>query len=147
MTQGGRAGWLRYALYASLALNLFVVGFFGAHWLGLSWHAPPHGGPETVLDRLSAHLPDKDKAVLRDGWQADRNKLAGLFTDLQNARRVVRTKLTADPFEREALAAAVADARAKRQAYEQELQAVILEAVPKFSAEGRSRLWAGAGQH
>jgi uncharacterized membrane protein len=139
----GRSGSriLQLALFASLAVNLFIAGFFVAHWWSHRGPRPEHA-LEAIVERASAKLPDQDRAILLAAWNANRAKLTSLFGELQSARREVRVKLTAEPFDRDALAAAMANTRAKRVAFSEAVQSVFLDTVPKFSPEGRNRLWA-----
>ena len=95
----------------------------------------------TVIERLSEPLPPKDKEALLAAWKAHQAKMQSLTAEQQAARREVRAKLVAEPFDRAALAAALADARAKHAAVGEEMQAIILDAVANFSPEGRKLLW------
>ncbi|HYB55694.1 MAG TPA: periplasmic heavy metal sensor [Alphaproteobacteria bacterium] len=140
MSNGRTKAWaLQIVLFASLAVNLFVAGFFAAHLLHR--REPPGPSPMAVLERISAPLPEKDKEILAAAWKADQAKLAGLSAELQAARREVRAKLIAEPFDSAALAAAMTDARMKHEALDAEFQAIIVDAATKFSPEGRKLLW------
>ncbi len=141
MSNGRAKGWvLQVALFASLAINLFGAGYFVAR---LWHHHPPPGppGPMMLAERLAAPLPAADKEVLLSAWKADQPKLASLNAELVAARREVRAKLNAEPFDRAALAAALSNTRAKRLALDEEIQGIIVDAVAKFSPEGRKLLW------
>ncbi|HXQ67001.1 MAG TPA: periplasmic heavy metal sensor [Alphaproteobacteria bacterium] len=146
MSDGRTKAWtLQIVLFASLAVNLFVAGYFAAHLLHR--REPPGPSPMAVLERLSAPLPQQDKEVLAAAWKADQAKLAGLSAELQAARREVRAKLIAEPFDSAALAAAMANARMKHEALDAEFQAIIVDAVTKFSPEGRKLLWSRPPPH
>jgi len=142
MSNGGTKGLvLQVVLFASLAINLFIAGFFAAHLLRHPRPQPLPAGPMTVIERLSEPLPPKDKEALLAAWKAHQAKMQSLSAEQQAARREVRAKLVADPFDRAALAAALADARAKHAAVGEEMQSIILDAVANFSPEGRKLLW------
>lgn len=136
---------VQIVLFVSLALNLFFAGFYVANWWGHAWHEPPRG-VEEMVERIGARLPATDRAVLRSAWAADQAKLTGLFTEVQNARRDMRAKLALEPFDRAAVAAAMNEVRVKRQAFFDEVQGVLLTALPNISPDGRKRLWSGGRQ-
>jgi uncharacterized membrane protein len=142
MSNGGTKAWvLQAVLFASLAVNLFIAGYFAAHLWRHSEPLAPPAGPMAVIERLSEPLPAQDKEALLAAWKANQAKMQGLTAEQQAARREVRAKLVAEPFDQAALAAAMATARAKHAAVDEEMQAIILEAVAKFSPEGRKLLW------
>jgi uncharacterized membrane protein len=141
MSDGGRMGRkLQIALLVSLGLNLFLVGFLAARWWA-PFHHPPRWTPEEIGERLARPLPEKDAEVIRDAFQANAAKLATLFGALQEARREVRAKMSAEPLDRTALAAAMTQARMKRAALEDAVQEVILDASSHLSLDGRKRMW------
>ena len=133
-------------LFVSLALNLFLAGILAARWLAPVWHHEPRGGPEAIVERLTSRLPSTDAGVMRAAFQANQAKLAGAFGELQQARREVRQRLVAEPFDPDALARAVADLQVKQNAFFAALQDTILPAVGKLSPEGRSHLLPGMGR-
>ena len=54
MSNGGTKGLvLQVVLFASLAINVFIAGFFAAHLLRHPRPQPLPAGPMTVIERLS----------------------------------------------------------------------------------------------
>ncbi len=146
MTDGRFTGRrFQIVLFVSLALNLFLAGFLAARWLAPAWHEERRG-PEAIAERLTSRLSGADAEVMRAAFQANQPKLASLFGELQQARREVRQRLAAQPFDPDALAKAVADLRVKQAAFFSALQDTILPAVGKLSPEGRSHLLPGMGR-
>lgn len=146
MTDGRFTGrTLQIVLFVSLALNLFLGGFLAARWLAPAWHEPPRG-PEAIVERLTSRLSGTDAEVVRAAFQANHDKLASLFADVQQGRREVRQSLAAQPFDPDALAKAVADLRVKQAAFFAGLQDTILPAVGKLSPEGRAHLLPNMGR-
>ncbi len=146
MTEGRRTSRrFQIVLFVSLALNLFLAGFLAARWLAPAWHEERRG-PEAIVERLTSRLSGADAEVMRAAFQANQPKLASLFGELQQARREVRQRLAAQPFDPDALAKAVADLRIKQTAFFTGLQDTILPAVGKLSPEGRGRLLPGMGR-
>jgi len=144
MSNGGARGRVvRAVLFASLALNIFVAGYF-AHHLWQHHHPPPPlpgGGPMAVIERLSEPLPQADKDKLLAAWKAHQTKVQELTTALQAARREFRAKLVAEPYDGAAVATAMANVHTKRTAVDEEMEAVILDAAGNFSPEGRKLLF------
>jgi len=146
MTDGlGTGRRVQILLFVSLALNLFLAGFLAARWLAPEWHERPHG-PQAIVERLTSHLSGADAEVMRAAFQANQDKLAAAFGELQQARREVRQILAAQPFDPDALAKAIADVRTKQGAFFAVIQDTILPAVGKLSPEGRKRLLPGMGR-
>ena len=108
---------LKYALIASLAFNLLVVGIVGGTMFGFGKHHPrPHfanRGEDFGLMGLSRGMPDERRKEFRKKLRADREQLRPLMEDVRAARRAAAEKLAAEPFDRGALAAAFAVAGEK----------------------------------
>ena len=147
MTDGRFTGRrFQIVLFASLALNLFLVGFLVARGLSHAWHHEEPRGPQAIVERLTRHLSGADAEVMRSAFQANQDKLAAAFSDLQQARREMRARIAADPYDPDALAKAAADVQVKWQAFIAALQDTILPAVGKLSPEGRRHLLPGTGR-
>ncbi|HLI12965.1 MAG TPA: periplasmic heavy metal sensor [Alphaproteobacteria bacterium] len=136
---------LRIVVFISLALNVFLIGFVVARLVRPEWRSPrpPPGGPDAIVARLSSKLDGKDAATLRAAFDSDKADLTQRFAELQSARRELRTKLMAEPFDHEALAKAMADLRTRHDAFIAEVQDALLKAVDQLSPEGRRRLLSG----
>jgi uncharacterized membrane protein len=86
--------WVYIGLFASLALNLFLVGVIVA---GLFWHGGPHHrrGPFNMRHAYSVLTPasqTKAKAI----WQAERAAFIAKIREVRAARREVRALLRED---------------------------------------------------
>lgn len=103
------------ALIASLALNVFFIGFYSAR-LGRRW---------------SGHGPDAwgDRAGLREKWKEEAGALRGRREAVEAARRNVRTALAAEPFDARSLALSLAALRTETN----ETQAAVDEALVRFA--------------
>lgn len=131
---------IKTLLFASVALNLFLAGIVTTHWWRPFFHERPRG-VEEVVERVTRSLGEKDASMVRATFQASQPKLATLLADLQQARRDVRAKLTAEPFDPAAFHAAINTAHSKREAYDQAMRDVIVQAVDQLSPDGRQHLW------
>jgi len=112
----GNRRLLVLALIASLALNVFLLGFYTAR-LGRRW---------------SGHGPDEwaDRAALREKWKEQTGGLRGRREAVEAARRGVRAAFAAEPFDAQSLAAALATLRNETN----ETQAAIDQALVRFAS-------------
>ena len=120
-------------------------------WCGTISSAPPAAtvidrSPAARIDRLAATLPAVDAEKLRGEF---RRQQAGVDAARDNYRRlqdVIRHTLRAEPFDPVAMRAAMAEARAARQAFDHALQGVVAAAAEQMSVAGRNKLadWPGS---
>jgi uncharacterized membrane protein len=136
----------RSLLLASLALNLFFIGIGGAMLLqsyAFDAPAPPSGSERSVagrIERIAATLPREDAERLRAAYQARRDELdgaRGAYRDRQDAMRAV---LRAEPFDLEALRAAMAEMRAARQNFDRRIHDFFAQQAAQMSPAGRQKL-------
>jgi uncharacterized membrane protein len=136
----------RWILLASLALNLFLVGAGGAvvarHYLAdpATKAAPLDRSVAARVERLAATLPAPDAEKLRAEYRANAATVDAARETYYRTQDEVRRTLRAEPFEPEAMRAAMVRTRATRQAFDQLLQEVIASAAVKMSAAGRDQL-------
>jgi uncharacterized membrane protein len=133
--------WSRRILLVSLALNLFFVGA----WAALAWRhyaADRHGpwSPATRIERLAAALPRNDADKLRAEFHAHQGNIEAATAAYRQAQRRTREALRAEPFNPEALRAAMAEARTARGKLDEALQGVIATAGATMTPEGRRSL-------
>lgn len=144
LTRGGP----RWLLLGSLALNLFFVGVAVA--MAVRGPAPPPRWDPNVfvrVERIAATLPAADAAVVRDAMQANHAAIDEAQTKYYAARHEIHETLRQDPFKLEDMRAAMAKMRAARQSFDQIIQGVFADAVPKMSSTGRHALadWRNSG--
>jgi uncharacterized membrane protein len=108
--QGTGSRRLKYALIASLALNLLVVGTVAGAMYTFHRHPPPRMGygphQDFGLMGLTRWLPEDRRKEMRRKLREDRERLRPLVDELRAARRDAATKLAAEPFDSAALKAA-----------------------------------------
>lgn len=136
--------WPIYALIASLAVNLAVIGLVA----GLALKGPPgRPGPEMGLWRYAGALPEpyrgdmmRELRASREAWKAKRDRLAG-------QRQVLARALTADPYERETVESALALERGLLDGLAMQGARVLLGQIDRMDAQARAdyaaRLLAG----
>lgn len=144
-----RARLLQTTLLASLGLNLFLLGVMVPGWLG---HRPPsmHGemppgplgpggpmGPVGALLRQAAdQLPPADAALLREQVQ-ERPDLRVRAEGFEQQVETVRELMRAEPFDPDALAAALTDISERRQALDGQQMQSLVALLARMSPEGR----------
>ena len=136
---GHRRGtnWLVIAFTASLALNLVFAGFFVARMLPTDETPVVRSASERAFARIERLLPEDDALILRGIF----NDHAVQFQDLQDefleALGAVSAALDNDQFDSGQLAAAMAEARAKRSSFGDLVIQTFVEAMAGVSPEGR----------
>jgi uncharacterized membrane protein len=137
---------VRWLLLGSLALNLFFVGAAGAVAFRYSSPVPLatiariDRDAASRLDRIAATLPSGDAKVMRAEFRADAVKVATAQADLRLSQEMVRNSLRAEPFDIDAMRAAMAESRAARENFDLVLHDVIVSAAAKMSVVGRNKL-------
>jgi len=140
------AGRLRWLLLVSLALNLCFAGAAGAvairysSTVPLSTVARLNQNANDVLDRLAASLPSSDAQVMRAELRVDAEKVAAAQADLRLAQEEVRNSLRAEPFDLDAMRAAMAQVQAARERFALVLHDMIVATAAKMSVVGRAKL-------
>lgn len=149
LDSGARVRWL---LLTSLALNVLFAGAAGAvavRYTGtvpLTHVAQIDHDAANRLNRIAASLPAADAGVMQAELRADAEKIAGAQADLRLSRQALRDSLRAEPFDANAMRAAMTASRTARENFEQVLQGVIATAAAKMSVVGRNKLadWSAA---
>lgn len=135
----------RRLVLASLALNLFFVGVAGA-MIARSYSSAPgasvpiNRSAAARIDRLAATLPQTDADELRAEFRAHAATVEPARTAYNQAQDATRQILRTEPFDAGALRAAMAQARAARQALDEALHDVIATAAARMSPAGRTKL-------
>lgn len=135
---------LKYALIASLALNLLVVGAVAGTMIGFGKHHGPRGGhprgEDFGLMGLTRTLPEERRKEIRKQLREDRVRLRPLFEDIRVARREAADRLAAEPFDRAALEGALATVSDRERTLRQEAVGIFVGHVERLSAGERRTL-------
>lgn len=105
---------LLIALFASLAVNLFVIGAVaGAYLFGAGLHGPrppgPRGGPPMFA--AAKALPDDQAEAYRDALSAEAIAVRPMLRQARQLRHDAWMKLSADPVDAAGIAADLDKAR------------------------------------
>ena len=133
-------GSSRWLLLGSLALNLFFVGVAIA--MAVRAPAPSYWDRNVFVrvERLAATLPPADGDVLRGQINANRAAIEGTQTEYHKAQDHIHEVLRQEPFDVEAMRAAMAKTRSARQAFDQTIQGVFAGIAATISPAGRVAL-------
>ncbi len=136
MTRGSS----RWLLLGSLALNLFFVGVA----LALVIRAPAAPAWDrnvfVRVEHIADTLPPADADLLRGQINANRQLIDETQTQYRAARDQIRATLRHEPFDLDAMRAAMAKTRSARQAFDQVIQGVFAFAASQMSPAGRIAL-------
>lgn len=128
----GRArGW---ALVASVALNLFLVG-----WIAGGWTRQPPGPPPpfALAERLKARLSGEGVQRIGADLAALDAEAAGLGARFDAARRTVIAAAVAVPFDATALRAALGGLSAARASGEAAMTERLVTVIGRLDADDR----------
>ncbi len=135
---------LKYALVASLAVNLLVLGAVAGTMYAFHKHGrpPPFAGSrdDFGLMGLSRDFPSDRKKTFRRELKADRAKLRPLIEQANAARREAADALAADPFDRAKLEAAIANVREHERAVREKAVQMFLGHAETLTPDERKRL-------
>jgi uncharacterized membrane protein len=142
----------RWLVFGSLALNLFFVGAGGALLIrqyalpATSVTAPIDRSVGGRIDRIAATLPAADATIFRDEFKADAGRIEAAQSALRSEQNAVRGTLRAEPFNPDAMRAAMANTRTARQNFDLVLHDMVAAAATKMSLAGRNKLadWPGS---
>lgn len=133
---------LSIALAVSVALNLFIAGFFVARGVsgrgmhGGRHHHGPFLGPRALLEAGGPEAePLVEGLMKRHGPELRKERGA-----LRSARRGVHDALSREPFDAAALERALAELRARTGSSQAQMHEALVELARQLPAEQRKRL-------
>ena len=133
-------GSSRWLLLGSLALNLFFVGVAVA--MAIRAPAPPTWDRNVFVrvERIANTLPPADADLLRGQINANRQLIDEAQTKYHSAQDAIHEVLRHEPFDVNAMRAAMAQTRAARQTFDQVIQGVFAFSAAQMSPAGRQAL-------
>ena len=133
-------GSSRWLLLGSLALNLFFVGVAVA--MAIRAPAPPAWDRDVFVrvEHIADTLPPADADLLRGQINANRQLIDEAQTKYHAAQDAIHAALRHEPFDVNAMRAAMAQTRAARQAFDQVIQGVFAYSAAQMSPAGRQAL-------
>jgi uncharacterized membrane protein len=130
----------RWLLLGSLALNLFFIGVAVA--MAMRAPAPSYWDPNVFVrvERLAATLPAADADILRGQIKTNHGAIEETQAKYHSARARIHDLLRQEPFDVDAMRAAMAQTRAARLTFDQTIQGVFADIAAKISPAGRQAL-------
>lgn len=125
----------RWAFVASLALNLLLLGVIGT-WL---WRSDSRSGPSALAEAV-ATLPEPDRTPLEQMLDQRRAEGKAIWDNLRQLRTAANEALSADPYDPDKAAAALAAMRDKFKELRDVVEGTVLEIMPKLPAEQRRKM-------
>ncbi len=138
-----KPAWKSWALLASLAVNLLLIGVFIGRWAA-PFHPPPPPPPgvmfEHMIESLGRDMSESDRAILVQVYQSHAGELLAHRSDHLQILDAIRAAISADPFDRDALQKALSAAAAMDAEERSALGATLLDAASRLSPDGRRRM-------
>ena len=133
-------GSSRWLLLGSLALNLFFVGVALA--MAVRAPAPPAWDRNVFVrvEHIADTLPAADADLLRGQINANRQLIDDAQRQYHSAQDEIHETLRHEPFDVNAMRAAMAKTRSARQAVDQVIQGVFAFSASQMSPAGRKAL-------
>jgi hypothetical protein len=141
-----RGAYLRWLLPISMVLNVAFMGAASAVAFRYTGTVPltnvmrARHNMLAKLNEIASTLPSRDADLLRAEIGVDARQVAAAQADLRLAHEALRNTLRAEPFDPEAMRAAMAVDRQAHENFELVLHDVIASAVGKMSVGGRNKL-------
>lgn len=133
----------RWFLLASLCVNIALATYVSVQWFQSGWSPVGAGIPLRIMERVAARLPQDDADIL---WRVYHGKEPEILPlQMEYTRLLIKTmRLTAQPeLDKDALRAAVMEARAKRVRIGDAVIDTFLEMLEQISPKGRRQLVGG----
>ena len=139
--------WLAFGFFASLVVNLFLVGLILGRVLhpgflfgggALVQEFGPMAG--RVIQHLVAHLDDSDRQTVLDELKSHAGSIAALNQSLRDQRQTLMRLVKADNFDRKAVDDALVELRRRNDALMEAMETAIADAVEKLPASARKQL-------
>ena len=149
--------WATFALFASLAVNLFLGGVLAGEWVrgkapsptaAALDPAPPANGETVVrgiIQRALAAIPAEQRGAVEQRLAGHRLEIQRANRELRAARERVRDFFLADPIDRPALERAYAEQRERNLALQTATQRAVLDAMIDLPLETRRAVVATLG--
>jgi len=145
-----RTTWIRAGVGLSIALNLFLVGFVGAHLLpfgtpatqsaAITGDTEPGAPLREAIRQVIERLPTGDARLLREAFAARLPELGTLQRQARQAAERVRQDIGQPTLDTAKLRADLTALHDARQKIRPVIDDILLDALPRLSPQGREIL-------
>lgn len=130
----------RWAVWASLALNVFLLALVGAHQ-GAHWlRASPRQGLEGFGERLARDLPPADGERFRAAMLRERSLLRAAQDRLDDARAALSRSVARTPYDEGLVRQRLSELQQRWQELSERFAQVLAPTLATLSDDGRERL-------
>ena len=134
-------GWRRAAWAASLLLNVFLLAIVGGHlWRLRAFNGAGETPMGRILATVTTRLSAKDAGAFRAVLARDEPQLSIAATQLADSRKELAAALSAEPFDKQRAAQALAAWRRSGPVLLDQFGPSLIEAIGAVSPEGRRQL-------
>jgi uncharacterized membrane protein len=133
--------WLVTGLCFSVALNLLVVGFTAARFMGGPGFAGAH--MRLSMEHMMGKLSEDSQQILRDTIEAQRGPIGDKMLAMHEGNRAIVALLAAEELDQTALDQAFADQRQRNIELQEALQAAIIQVAQQLEPAERIKLAQG----
>jgi hypothetical protein len=134
--------WRRFALPASVLLNLFLIALIGGYVLRHGGHDAAAASPSLprILANAQASLSAPDAAAFGAVMRRDAPRYLESARKLVEARTLLERQITAQPYDAEATKQAFKTWQASADRFLSQIGDSLVEALGQVSPEGRQKL-------
>lgn len=130
----------RWGIWASVALNVFLLAVIGAHF-GARWmHTPPRPGLDGFTERLAHDLPAPDADRFRAAMEHERPLLRAAQERLEEARAALSRAIARTPYDEALMRQRLSELQQRWQEMSERFAGALAPTVGNLSEEGRTRL-------
>ena len=138
--------WLAVLLAVSLAVNLGLAGFAAGRMFS-GFHGGPLHDPARGLARSLRGLPDERRDALRPLLRAEMRRIGPSVRELRGAQRDLIELASAEPFDRQALEAALERFRNELLASQERSHRALVEVMAALTEAERRQVLESMRRH
>ena len=140
-----RRRWVGIALFASLAVNLLLVGIvvgamIGGRPHGLPFGGPPRGGPDVVRGGNFGQMSEPTRQRVSTVMEARGDAMRTRVRAMRGAQREAERVLSAEPYDAEKATVALRALRQRTEELQAEIHAALAEVAKDLPQNERARL-------
>ena len=141
-----RTRWLAVLLAASVAVNLALAGFTAGRMFS-GGHAGPLHDPARGLARSLKGLPEERREALKPLLRSEMRRIGPSVRQLRGAQRELVELVAAEPFDRQALEAALARFRHDLLASQERSHRALVEVMAELTKAERRQVLESMRRH
>lgn len=137
---GTRVSLRRWAVWASVALNVFLVALVGTHQVGHWLQAPSPPGLEGFGERLARDLPPADAERFRTAMRHEAPLLRAAQDRLDDARAALSRSVARTPYDEALVRQRLSELQQRWQELSERFAEALAPTLASLSDDGREKL-------